>query len=315
MAPAEVAFRFPEEVKAEKRSRLVTLGAVAIGPLAQVFFRTGRFLGFFGRQEGGDSAGASPNVGVKRALRACLLLGGMSLAFAVQRSAQYGFANVFGPFFIAGVWGVASGALHTLTGPDHIAGLTALAINQPVGPAVSLASIWASGHVTGQCSIGALLVLLRYIGAPVIKQVLFEQWATFGIAASLVVIGGIGLLEARAGPGEADIRTTGRMSRKLLRGTYTTGFVHGLAPDGLVMLLPVLAMPAYRAAVHLAGIFVGTCAAMSACAAGLCATARRLEQYSVSRGEAMGRMQMRISVASSLVAILLGAVMIVEMAL
>jgi hypothetical protein len=54
---------------------------------------------------------------------------------------------------------------------------------------------------------------------------------------------------------------------------------------------------------------------MSACAAGLCATARRLEQYSVSRGEAMGRMQMRISVASSLVAILLGAVMIVEMAL
>ena len=42
--------------------------------------------------------------------------------------------------------------------PDHVAGLTALAINQPVGPAVSLASVWAGGHVTGQCFIGAALV-------------------------------------------------------------------------------------------------------------------------------------------------------------
>jgi hypothetical protein len=226
---------------------------------------------------------------------------------------RFGFVNVFGPFVIAGVWGVASGALHTLTGPDHIAGLTALAINQPVGPAVSLASIWASGHVTGQCSIGALLVLLRTIGAPAMKKVLFERWATIGIAGSLLVIGGIGLLEARGGPAKADLNTTGRISRKLLRGTYTTGFVHGLAPDGLVMLLPVLAMSVPRAAIHLVGIFVGTCGAMSTCTAMLCGTARRLEQYSVSRGESMGRMQTRISVASSLVAIAIGTLMFGEM--
>jgi hypothetical protein len=211
---------------------------------------------------------------------------------------RFGLVNAFGPF----------------AGPDHIAGLTALAINQPVAPAISLASIWASGHVTGQCSIGALLVFLRTIGAPAIQKVLFEQWATFGIAASLVVIGGIGLLEARAGPGEAELSTAGRMSRKLVRGTYTTGFVHGLAPDGLVMLLPVLAMPVHRAVIHLLGIFVGTCGAMSAVTALFCASARRLEQYSVQRGEAMGRMQARISVGSSLVAIALGAVMIFEMA-
>jgi hypothetical protein len=145
------------------------------------------------------------------------------------------------------------------------------------------------------------------------KKVLFERWATFGIAASLVVIGGIGLLEARGGPAKAELNTTGSISRKLLRGTYTTGFVHGLAPDGLVMLLPVLAMSIPRAAIHLLGIFVGTCGAMSACTAMFCATARRLEKFSVSRGEAMGRMQVRISVASSIVAIALGALMIGEM--
>merc|ERR1719313_1834691 len=218
---------------------------------------------------------------MKRGIRTTLVLGGALFAWTLQRAVRFGFAGVFGPFVIAGLWGVASGALHSLTGPDHIAGLTALAINQPVGPAISLATIWASGHVTGQCSIGALLVLLRSIGAPAIKQVLFETWATFGIAASLLVIGGMGLYEARAGPGEAELNTTGSISRKLIRGTYTTGFVHGLAPDGLVMLLPVLAMSVPRALIHLVGIFLGACGAMSACTAMLCATARRLEQYSV----------------------------------
>jgi hypothetical protein len=79
------------------------------------------------------------------------------------------------------------------------------------------------------------------------------------------------------------------------------------------MLLPVLAMPVHRAAVHLFGIFVGTCGAMSACTAMFCAMARRLEKFSVRRGEAMGRMQTRISVASSVLAIVLGAFMLAEM--
>lgn len=285
----------------------MTYGAAALGPFAQLVFRTRRLLG------SGEISMKAPGRGLKLGIRAFLLLGGASLAWATQRAMRFGVVSVFGPFVVAGLWGVASGALHSLTGPDHIAGLTALAINQPVGPAVSLATIWASGHVTGQCSIGAGLVLLRSLGAPVIQQLLFERWATFGIAASLFIIGGIGLFEARAGPGEAELNTSGTISRKLVRGTYTTGFVHGLAPDGLVMLLPVLAMSVPRAVVHLLGIFLGTCGAMSACTGLFCASARRLEQYSVERGEKMGRMQMRISIISSLVAIALGGVMICEM--
>jgi hypothetical protein len=294
----------------------MTAGAIAVGPLAQLLCQTSRLL-VWSRRDEDDSCAVSPTLSVKGLIRAGFALGGAAAVCTYQQALRVGLASAFGPFFIAGIWGVASGALHTLTGPDHIAGLTALAINQPVGPAVSLASVWASGHVTGQCSIGAMLVFMRAIGAPAIKRVLFEQWATAGIAASLVVIGGIGLLEARAGPAEdtTGVNTTGRISRKLLRGTYTTGFVHGLAPDGLVMLLPVLAMPVHRAAVHLLGIFLGTCGAMSACTAAFCASARRLEQFSVQRGEVMGRMQTKISVASSLVAVLLGALMLCEMLL
>ena len=40
-------------------------------------------------------------------------------------------------------------------------------------------------------------VLLRAVGAPAIKQVLFEAWATTGIAVSLLVIGAVGILEVR----------------------------------------------------------------------------------------------------------------------
>jgi hypothetical protein len=69
-------------------------------------------------------------------------------------------------------------------------------------------------------------------------------------------------------------------------------------------------MPDHRAAIHLLGIFVGTCGAMSACTAAFCGMARRLEQFSVRRGEAMGRMQTRISIASSLVAIVIGALLL-----
>jgi hypothetical protein len=282
-----------------------------VGPLAQIMLRTRRLLGLCGPDED-HSPSVSPNLGVKYGIRSVLVLGSAALVWNLRRATELGLASVVGPFFLAGLWGVASGALHSLTGPDHIAGLTALAINQPVGPAVSLASVWAGGHVTGQCFIGAALVLLRAVGAPAIKQVLFEAWATTGIALSLLVIGVVGILEARAGPGEAELTTTGRISRKLLRGTLTTGFVHGLAPDGLVMLLPVLAMPVHRAAAHLFGIFVGTCGAMCMCTAAFCGMARRLEQYAVQKGEAMGRMQARISVGSSIVAIAIGFLMLGE---
>jgi hypothetical protein len=214
--------------------------------------------------------------------------------------------------------GVAAGVLHSLSGPDHIAGLAAHAINQPVGSAVGLATVWASGHVAGQCGVGAALVFMRAIGAPGIKTVLFEKWSTIGVAVTLMIIGVAGLREARAGVDEAEQAEIGleiqqaRETQKMqkVKRTFTTGFVHGLSPDGLFMLFPLLTMSVSRGVMHLLGIFGGTCIAMSACTAGLCVAARRIECYSAQNGEGSGRMQTMISVVSSLVALGFGGIML-----
>jgi hypothetical protein len=213
--------------------------------------------------------------------------------------------------------GVAAGVLHSLSGPDHIAGLAAHAINQPFGSAVGLATVWAAGHVTGQCGVGAALVFMRAVGAPVINQMLFEKWSIIGVSVTLMIIGAAGLLEAREQPDEAiqqedgaNIGQTRQTQSLKLKRTFTTGFVHGLSPDGLFMLFPLLTMSASRGMMHLLGIFGGTCLAMSMCTAGLSVTARRLERFSVQKGADMGRMQTLISVASSLVALGFGGIML-----
>jgi sulfite exporter TauE/SafE len=216
--------------------------------------------------------------------------------------------------------GVAAGALHSLSGPDHIAGLAAHAINQPPSTAVGLGTIWASGHVAGQCGVGAALVLMRAMGAPMIKQVLFEKWSTIGVAVTLMIIGLAGLLEARMGADEADEEEVGpdplqteeaprTATMQKLKRTFVTGFVHGLSPDGLFMLFPLLTMSASSGMMHLIGIFGGTCLSMSACTAGLCYGARRLARSSSQTGVPMGRMQTMISLASSLIALGFGVIM------
>jgi sulfite exporter TauE/SafE len=165
---------------------------------------------------------------------------------------------------------------------------------------------------------------MRALGAPGIKQVLFEKWSTIGVAATLMIIGTAGLLEARAGADAAEDaevgldaqeeqQTQGSLATQTLqkvKRTFITGFVHGLSPDGLFMLFPLLTMSASSGMMHLIGIFGGTCLAMSACTAGLCYGARRLARYSAgTSGVGMGRMQAMISGVSSLIALGFGAIM------
>jgi len=248
-----------------------------------------------------DSGGNKTKPVMKQAIRAGLLLAGVAAVCGGRSSMRSGLSQALG----AGRIGFTAGVLHSLAGPDHIAGLAALAVNQPVVSAVGLAALWAFGHVAGQFGLGAVLFLTRTFSASI--QPLLERWSAIAIAATLLVIGGLGLIEVRAGPEEADLtKTSGTVTKKVLLGTLYTGFIHGLSPDGLVVLLPVIAMPVSRALIYLTGILSGTVAAMAACTAALSATARRLKQYSIERGEAMGKMQTRISVVSSLAAIGIG---------
>jgi len=291
------------------------LSAVALGPVAQAYFRYQLLIERFGSVRVG--AFALPRFTTKLGIRCGLAISVAWMLWSFHVSFLSVVSGALAALVTSAGAGVAAGVLHSLSGPDHIAGLAAHAINQPFGSAVGLATVWASGHVTGQCGIGAALVFMRAIGAPGINQVLFERWSTIGVAVTLMIIGAAGLLEARAQSDEAEQQEVGAHTQqtqqtksvKWMR-TFTTGFVHGLSPDGLFMLFPLLTMSVSRGMMHLLGIFGGTCLAMSMCTAGLSVAARRLERLSVEKGAEMGRMQTVISVVSSLVALGFGGIML-----
>jgi sulfite exporter TauE/SafE len=289
----------------------------ALGPLAQAWFRWRLYSERFGNVFVGTFA--LPRLTAKHGIRGGLVISAALVLWTFHASFLSAVSGALAALVTAAGTGVAAGVLHSLSGPDHIAGLAAVAINQPVASAVGIAAVWAAGHVIGQCGVGAALVLMRALGAPLIKQVHFEKWSTIAVAVTLMIIGTAGIVEARAASDEGEEEENGLQAQQTmqpqqklqkLKRTFTTGFVHGLSPDGLFMLFPLLTLSASGGMMHLLGIFAGTCLSMSACTAGLSFAARRLQQYSAKNGVGMGRMQNMISVASSFVAIAFGGIML-----
>lgn len=198
----------------------------------------------------------------------------------------------------AGMTGIAVGTLHTVAGPDHLAGLAPLVVGQGHSPASAfgLGALWGSGHATGQLLIGmaCLLVqtgLLRLAWTPAL-----DQASGILVGASLVAIGALGFREAREYQ-EDTLAAKALPSRKRCFGwaTYATGVLHGLSPDALLFIAPALALPRIAAVSHVAGVVAGTLLAMGGCTACLSALCRRSPRLKT------------ISGGASSIAVLLGA--------
>ena len=116
-----------------------------------------------------ESADAMLNRGVKRGIRGALFLAVGAAVWSLRGSMRSLFA-----LGLAARGGFLAGFLHVLTGPDHIAGFTALAVNQPVVAAMGLSTLWGFAHVAGHFSVGAVLVLARALGAPLAQDYVFE---------------------------------------------------------------------------------------------------------------------------------------------
>merc|ERR1719265_2347170 len=176
---------------------------------------------------------------------------------------------------VATLTGLAVGTLHTVAGPDHLAGLAPLVVGRRRSPAAAfgLGALWGSGHATGQLLIG-LACLLVHVG--LIKTAwapAFEQFSALLVGASLVAIGAFGLSEAREFE-EQESDTAPRRSR-FGWATYATGVLHGLSPDAIIFVAPALALPRIAAVCHVTGVVVGTLLAMGTCTALLSALCRR----------------------------------------
>lgn len=166
--------------------------------------------------------------------------------------------------------GLMTGVLHTLCGPDHLAGLTPLSIGRTRLAACALGCLWGFGHSTGQLVLGIAFALLKDKFHDFMPAL--DTWASYIVPLTIITIGLIGFYEslsAKAGHGsestsgaldEASIKSKGRFAGF---ATYMTGIVHGLQPDALFVVIPALALPTKFAAISFISMFlIGTVVSM-----------------------------------------------------
>ena len=158
-----------------------------------------RLLGTFGRQPLRRSTVAAC-AGV---FLACCAGGAWLYPTVRVGVASWATSAVATPAFVAasmaiksGYAGLLAGCLHTLTGPDHLAALTPLAVGPSRMQNAMMGALWGLGHNTGQILFGLIFVLLRD-KLPFNLEVI-SQWGQGIVGATLVIIGVMGWLEGRA---------------------------------------------------------------------------------------------------------------------
>jgi hypothetical protein len=166
----------------------------------------------------------------------------------------------------AAISGLGSGALHALSGPDHLLSLVPLSIGRSRG-AWRVGLVWGLGHAAGTLAAAAAIFLA--LSAAHVEGV--NLWAERIAGAALVAMGisnAVALRRARpAGrtPGAAAARAA----------VFSVGLVHGVTGAAALLLLrPAAAEPGRHAGLYLGGFSVGSTAAMTALTAGLATLAR-----------------------------------------
>lgn len=165
----------------------------------------------------------------------------------------------------AALSGLGSGALHALSGPDHLVSLTPLSVGRARGGwAVGL--LWGVGHGLGTLLLGVVLL----VAARHVHLAATASWAERIAGAALVGMGAYGLAARR------HRHADGRAARAW-RPLVTIGFVHGATgAAGLLLLLPAAASasPAHQA-LYLGGFTLGSTLAMAALTEALSVACRR----------------------------------------
>jgi nickel/cobalt transporter (NicO) family protein len=162
----------------------------------------------------------------------------------------------------AALAGLGSGAIHALSGPDHLLGVAPHALRRGRG-AWRVGLAWGIGHAAG--TLAAWVALLTAAAAVRFEEI--ERWAERGAGLALVAVGVLGLLalrRARLNPASAAPAAAG------LAPFVAVGAVHG-ATGAAALVLVVLgaASPGLERLVYMAGFSAGSTAAMVALAMAL----------------------------------------------
>jgi len=182
--------------------------------------------------------------------------------------------------------GVIMSIIHVVSGPDHLAAVTPLAISSK-RKSWTIGMIWGLGHVFGMMILGLLFILIK-------NQIIIDSISAYGeflVGLLLIAIGLWALFRLRKYHGgkhghihphahgekvhihkhqhdnQSDhIHEHIKTHRQNLFSALTIGIVHGIAGlSHLVALLPTLALPTKAGAIfYLSGFGFGTIAAMIA---------------------------------------------------
>lgn len=180
--------------------------------------------------------------------------------------------------------GIITSSLHVITGPDHVAAVTPLAIDSRK-KAWAVGILWGLGHVLGMLLIGVLFILFKEF----IPVEAISSYSEQLVGIVLIVIGVWAIIKVKlshkkhahvhAHPGEEPVihahphehPGNGKHSHNHIKPlrqnnitAFSVGTLHGFAGvSHLILILPTLALPSIRESVlYLTGFGIGTIAAM-----------------------------------------------------
>lgn len=180
--------------------------------------------------------------------------------------------------------GLGAGALHVVSGPDHLAAMAPIAA-QDTRQAARLGFRWGVGHGIGAVALGLVGVAAR----DVINVDLVSQWSEFMVGFMLIGIGLWAFNRARSthvhahrhshdGSEHQHIHVHGAgvhaegaaSTHSHSHAALYVGMLHGSAGSGHAFaVLPSLALPTQAALLYLAAYFVSAVGAMTVFGAAL----------------------------------------------
>lgn len=154
--------------------------------------------------------------------------------------------------------GLAAGLLHVFAGPDHLAAVAPLAVDEGDQPRWRVGLQWGIGHTAGVVSIALLLLLVK----EQLPLALISAYSERLVGMALIAVGAWGVWRARR---------AALPSHSHGGASFAMGTVHGLAGSShLFGVLPALAFSSRgESALYLAGFGAGAITGMSAFAAGM----------------------------------------------
>lgn len=174
------------------------------------------------------------------------------------------------------VAGLLAGCVHVVSGPDHLAALLPIAI-QNRWQAVKTGAVWGLGHGLGVCVVGGLGLGARQV----VDVQSISQWSEFLVGLVLVAVGVWAIrrsamltIHSHGHSHEQGVHDhlhshSGEASHSALAHRHAhaalgVGFLHGAAGVGhLFGVIPALALPGPQAAIYIGAYLVGAIVSMA----------------------------------------------------